>query len=72
MGLTCRHLCGRDYNRPHFSCISGKCWIRRVWYGKLPPVIEVMPYTLLRNADRPRWKHILFRWMMTIVEWFAS
>jgi len=24
MGLTCRHLCGRDYNRPHFSCISGK------------------------------------------------
>jgi len=71
LGLGCRQLCARDYRRPHFSCFT-KCWIKKIWYGKMPPVIEIRPYGLMRNAHRPKWKKILFRWSMTLTEWFAS
>jgi len=48
------------------------CWIRRTWYGKMPPVIEVRTYGLLRNAHRPWWKKWLFKLSMSLTEWFAS
>jgi len=69
-GLPCQRICGTIYHRPHFSAIH--CWIRRVWYGKMPSVIEVDPYTLLLRVRRRgllRW--ILLRWYMTIAELFT-
>ena len=70
LGLRCQEICGTAYKRPHFSCIH--CFIRKVWYGKLPPVIEMQTYSVIGNVHRSWWKKILFRWIWSIVEFLVE
>lgn len=69
-GLSCQHICGTSYLRPHFSSLH--CFIRKVWYGKIPPVIELQQYGVVGNKHRSWWKKILFRWIWSIVEYLVE
>lgn len=71
-GRWCTTVCGSRYERPHFSCY-GKCWIRRIWTGNIPPVFEIKTKTFLIRLDRERWKKgWILKCVMTLIELLFS
>ncbi len=56
-GALCSGLCGHELKRFHFSCLA--CRLRRVAFGKLPPLLHVAPYVLIIRVD-PNAMHIRY------------
>jgi hypothetical protein len=48
-GALCSSLCGHQLKRFHFSCLF--CRLRRVAFGKLPPLLQITPYILVIRTD---------------------
>ena len=71
-GLWCNQLCGCNYTRPHFSCLSGKCYLKRIWNGMIPPIHEVRAVSWIVRKRRPYWKKKLTRYASTLYEWFIT
>jgi hypothetical protein len=68
----CKYLCGHALKRGHFSGFT--CRLRRVAFGKLPPLLKVTPYIMVIRADpkamhiRHRSLHALAKNLQSIVE----
>ena len=75
-GALCSRLCGHELKRFHFSCIT--CRLRRVAFGKLPPLLHVTPYIMIIRVDkqamhvRHRALHALAKNLQSIVETIYS
>ena len=71
-GAGCRYLCGQNLRRPHFTCVSGGCKLRNVWYGRVPPVFEVEDFSMYFVKERrSRLKRFLRKVLVSLME-FAS
>ena len=71
-GAGCRYLCGQNLRRPHFTCMSGGCRLKNVWYGRAPPVFEVEDFSMYFVKERrSRLKGFLRKILITLME-FAS
>ena len=54
---NCNYLCGHQLKRNHFSGFA--CRLRRVAFGKLPPLLHVTPYVMIIRVD-PNAMHIRY------------
>lgn len=54
----CRYICGHQLKRWHFSGFT--CRLRRVAFGKLPPLLHVTPYIMIIRVD-PQAMHVRYR-----------
>lgn len=68
----CMELCGKNLNRPHFTCI--RCQDKDVLTGRMPRVFEVTPLLIVVRKNRrfATAKNFLLKQVMRLIEVFLA
>jgi hypothetical protein len=59
-------ICKKTLHRPHLTCLN--CRIRKYVNNEIPQTLQVIPYILLVQTNRERWKKTVCKKLLTIIE----
>jgi hypothetical protein len=59
-------ICKKTLHKPHLTCLN--CRIRKYVNNEIPQTLQVVPYILLVQTNRKKWKKAICKKLLSIIE----